>query len=403
MISIGLFLLCFITSTLLFLGGVSDQTRPTDLSFPVFLPLAILDIFLLIGFIFYEYKTNKTKINIPLIIILSALFFINLIVIITTPLNNVFEYINKGEDVFKEVTITNEYKVMYIICFLLLLLNIYISFIYLLNHVHFNKQFMWLCIMGIAIGIFMVIYSYITEWNTYRLFIENIATTARSYNPKSITNNQNSYAAILLGAMFCSYGLYAVTDKHICRIIGVFFWINIFFPMSRICLVLSVLLSLMIFAYKMFISYKGNEKRNIILILIVISILLIFLILYLSITPMREYIENVIFTRNSSLISRLPLWETTLSMTTSVHNLFGNGHGYYNTALATITDGSLKMPHNLYVQIFGSLGVIGLLAFISLIAFIIYKITVLYKNNKEASLISIIGLITILIYYIVEG
>ena len=112
---------------------------------------------------------------------------------------------------------------------------------------------------------------------------------------------------------------------------------------------------------------------------------------------MREYIENVIFTKNSSIISRIPLWEITLSMTTSAHNLFGNGHGYFNTALATITDGSLKMPHNLYVQIFGALGVIGLIVFTSLTAFIIYKI------NREASLISIIGLITILIYYIVEG
>ena len=292
---------------------------------------------------------------------------------------------------------------MYIFCFLLLLLNIYISFIYLSNHIHFNKQFMWLCILGITIGLFMVIYSYITEWNTYMLFIENIATTARSYNPKSITNNSNSYAAILLGAMFCSYGLYAVTNKHICWIIGVFFLINIFFPMSRICLILSFLLSLMIFAYKMYVSYKGNEKRNIILILIVILLLFIFLILYLSIAPIREYIENVIFTKNSSIISRIPLWEITLSMTTSVHNLFGNGHGYYNTALATITDGSLKMPHNLYVQIFGALGVIGLIAFTSLIAFIIYKIVILYKNNREVSLLSVIGLITVLIYYIVEG
>jgi len=358
----------------------------------VFLPLVIIDILLFIGFIFFEYKVFKIQLNIPLIIILSILFFINLIVILTTPLSNVFEYMDKGIESVKKVIISAEYKVMYIFCFLLLLLNIYISFIYLLNHIHFKKQFKWLCIIGITIGLFMVIYSYITEWNTYKLFIENIATTARSYNPKSITNNSNSYAAILLGAMFCSYGLYAVTNKHICWVIGIFFWINIFFPMSRICLILSLLLTLMIFAYKMYLTYKGNEKRNIILILIVTSLLFIFLILYLSIAPMREYIENVIFTKNSSIISRIPLWEITLSMTTSIHNLFGNGHGYYNTALATITDGSLKMPHNLYVQIFGALGVVGLIVFTSLIAFIIYKITVLYKNNREASLISIIGL-----------
>jgi len=402
MLSLLFFIVCYATSIFLFLGGVQDQTKPTDLSFTVFLPLAIIDALLFIGFIFFENKMFKIKLNIPLIIVLSSLFFINLLVIIFTPLEKTFEYVYHDNPTSTLVAITNEYKVMYILCFLLLLLNIYISFIYLLNHIHFNKQFMWLCITGITIGLFMVIYSYIKEWETYKLFIENMSTTVRTYNPKSLTNNQNSYAAILLGAAFCSYGLYAITNKNICWIVGLFFCINTFFPMSRICLTLSIVLSLMIFAYKMFLTYKGNEKRNNIAIISVVGTILTLLILYLSVNIIRNYIDNVIFTKNSSLSSRLPLIELTLNITEGVHSVFGNGHGYFNTAFS-IMNGSVKMPHNLYVQTYGALGIVGLGALLVLIIYAIYRIVILYKENREASLISLIGLVTVLIYYLVEG
>ena len=395
--------MCYATSIFLFLGGVKDQTRPTDLSFNVFLPLAIINALLLIGFIFFEYKVFKIKVNIPLVIILTILFFVNLIVILTTPLEKSFEYTYHDNSMIKNVVINNEYKVMYILCFLLLLLNIYISFIYLFNHIKFRKHFVWFCIIGIAFGFITLIYSYIKEWETYKLYIENMATTVRTYNPKSFTNHSNSYAAILLGTAFCSYGLYAVTNKHICWIIGLFFCINIIFPMSRICLPLSILLSLSIFGYKMFLTYRGNEKRNIILITIVVSLLLILLILYLSVEAIRDYIENVVFTKNSSYLSRLPLLEVALSMTYGVHSIFGNGHGYFNTAFSSLLNGEPKMPHNLYVQTYGALGFVGIALLIALVVFVIYKIVKLYKTNQEASLISTIGLVMVLIYYLVEG
>ena len=152
----------------------------------------------------------------------------------------------------------------------------------------------------------------------------------------------------------------------------------------------------------MFLTYRGNEKRNIILITIVVSLLLILLILYLSIEAIRDYIENVVFTKNSSYLSRLPLIEVALSMTYGVHSIFGNGHGYFNTAFTTL-NGFVKMPHNLYVQTYGALGFIGVILLIALVVFIVYKIIKLYKNNQEASLISTIGLMMVLIYYLVEG
>lgn len=403
MLSILFFLICYGTSILLFLGGVQDQTKPSDLSFSAFLPCAIADVFLIIGFIFFEKKLFKIKINVPLIIILSTLFFINLITIITTPLEKTFDYSFHNTPSFALVIINDDYKVMYVFCFLLLLLNIYISFTYLLNHVHFKKQFFWLCVLIVSASLFAVIYSYIVEWETYILFFRDMSSIVKWHNPKSITNNPNNYAAILLGAVFCSYGLYAVTNKHICWIIGLFFCINIIFPMSRICIGLSILLTIMIFAYKMFVSYKEHKKRNNILIISLIAFIVLSTIICLSINEVRNYIVDAIFTHNSSLTYRLPLIEVVMSMTHGIHCVFGNGHGYFNTAFCTLVNNDVKMPHNLYIQTYGALGIVGLGALIALIIYAIYRIVILYKENREASLISLIGLVTVLIYYLVEG
>ena len=403
MLSVLFFFACFFSSLCLFLGGVKDPSLPTDLDFPLFLPLAIADIALIIGFVFFEIRVFKVKINIPLIIILSVIFIINLIVIATTPLENTFDYIYKEIPKSTVVTITNEWKVMYIICFFLLLMNIYISFNYLFFRVSFNKQFIWICLLGVIFALFCVIYSYITEWETYKLYVEHMATTVRTYNPRSITNNQNSYAAILLGAAFCSYGLYTATRKSIGWIFGLFFCINTIFPMSRICLLLSAALILMIFFYKMIISWEGHMARNINLIALVLLGIGSFLIIRYNVPEVRDYIENVILTNDSSINSRIPLWEIATTMTQGFHRFLGNGHGYFNTAFAIINNEKVKMPHNLYIQTYGALGFLGVTLFACFLGYAVYRIVILYKNNRDAALISIIGLTTILVYYLVEG
>ena len=107
MLSVLFFIICYATSILLFLGGVEDQIRPSDLDFSVFLPLAIADVVLIIGFILFERKIFKIRINVPLIIILLCLFIVNMIVIITTPLENTFEYIYNEEPGSILITIVN--------------------------------------------------------------------------------------------------------------------------------------------------------------------------------------------------------------------------------------------------------------------------------------------------------
>ena len=403
MLSLLFFLVCYVTSICLFLGGVADQTRPSDLEFSTFVPLAIADIVLFLIFIFIEVKFFKMKINIPVIIALLTLFIANVAVIASTPLEKTFEYVYRDEPGSTLVSIPSEYKVMYMFCFILMLLNIYISINYLISRLQFKKHFVWICLIGVAMGGFLLIYSYVTEGETYKLFLENMGTVLRQYNPKSLTNNTNSFAAILLGAGFCSYGLYAATKQHIWWMVGLFFCVNVVFPMSRICLLLAITLTLMIFAYKMIISWKGHEFRNLNLIFLVVLFLGMFAAMCYNVTEIREYIENVVMTNDSSIDSRTPLWKLTISMTQGLHRFFGNGHGYFNTAFSTILAGELKMPHNLYIQTYGALGILGLIFLGLLICYALYKIIRLFKNNREAALISIIGLLTVCVYYLVEG
>ena len=153
MVSVLFFLFCYATSICLFLGGVSDPTKPSDLAFPVFLPCATADIVLILAFIFVEAKCFRMKINIPVAIVLICLFVTNLIVVINIPLENTVDFIYQ-EPSSSLITITNEYKVMYILCYLLLFLNIYISISYAFYRLQFKKQFVWICALIVFAGLF---------------------------------------------------------------------------------------------------------------------------------------------------------------------------------------------------------------------------------------------------------
>lgn len=402
-LSLVFFLVCYGTSICLFLGGVKDPAAPSDLQFPVFLPLAIADTVLIIGFIFLENKLFKLKINIPLIIILSCLFIINLIVIITTPLENTISFVYPNQPESITVTITNEYKVEYILCFALLLFNIYISFNYLLYRIKFNKSFAWLCYIIIVTALVFAIYSYITEAEVYKLFFEDMRYTLVQHNPKSFTGHRNNYAAILLGAAFCSYAMNAITKKRLFYILALFFSINIIFPMSRLCLILLITLTLMVFIYKMIVSWKEHAFRNLNSVVLITIILGLFTLISLNDVVLKEYIQHIIFTDNTTGKLRQLLWECALSMVNGFHIFIGLGHGYFNTAFTLANGEHVKMPHNLYLQTYGSLGVVGLALLCILLGFAIYKIIQLFKSNKDAAFVSLIGLILALSYYMLEG
>lgn len=402
-LSLVFFLVCYGTSICLFLGGVKDPAAPSDLEFPLFLPLAIADIVLIIVFIFLENRVFKVKINIPLIIVLSCLFIINLVVIATTPLENTisFTYPNQPESIL--VTISNEYKVEYILCFALLLFNIYISFNYLLYRIKFNKSFAWLCCIIITAALIFVIYSYATEGEVYKLFFKNIKDVLVGYNPKSFTNHRNSYAAILLGATFCSYAMNIITKKRFFYVFTLFFSINVIFPMSRLCLMLLIVLTLMIFIYKMIVSWKEHSFRNLNLLMALVFVAVLLGLIAFNDIELKKYIQHVLFTNNVTGKARQLLWACALSIVKDFHIFIGLGHGYFNTVFALANGEHVKMPHNLYIQTYGALGICGLIFLCALISFIIYKIIKLFKSNKDAAFVSLIGLIIVLSYYVVEG
>lgn len=403
MLSVLFFLICYGTSICLFLGGVKDPIIPSDLELPIFMACSLAEIIAISLFVVLEIKIFRMKINIPLVIILFCLLIMNSIVIIATPLTNTFEFNYYNSIGITIITITNEWKMMYLICFFLLLLNIYISFNYLIYRINFKKHFVWICLLCVFFALSLVIYSYIAEWETYKLFIDNIGTTVRDYNPKSITNNSNNYAAILLGAGFCCYALYIVTNKHIFWVIGLFFCANIVFPMSRICLLLAIFISLMVFLYRMIVTWKGNAFRNLNLLLLLVLPMVIFVSMCFTIPTLKEYISTILFTKSSSINERKPLWVIAITMTQGIHRFVGNGHGYFNSAFVISNAKGIKMPHNLYIQIYGALGFVGLGLFVVLVCFAIYKIIKLFRTNRDAAFVSLIGLLVVLSYYIMEG
>ena len=402
MLSVLFFLICYGTSILLFLGGVANTANPSDLEFPVFLPCAIADIVLIIVFIVIENKFFKMKINVPLIIILSCLFIVNLVVIATTPLENSVDFIYTNPSTVV-VVITNEYKVIYILAFFLLLLNIYISICYAVYRLEFRKQFAWICSLIVLAGASFVLYSYIAEWETYKLFFANITTDIKDYSPQSFTGHPNSYAAILLGSGFACFGLHVVTKKRLFLFLSIFFCTNIIFPFSRICLLLALIFLLLVFIYKMIVSWKEHFRRNINIIVVVTFLLTLLILVACNDTTIRNYIEHVVLSDNYTFKSRSLLWECALSIVKEFHSYIGVGHGYFNTVFAYCNIEHVKMPHNLYIQTYCSLGFLGVAFLAILICFIIYKIIKLFKNNRDAAFVSVIGLIVVMLYYLGEG
>ena len=394
------FFVCIGTSVFLYSGGMANFASSTDLPFGLFIILAVFEIIMLVTFIYIEKKFFGMPINIPIIIVLSILFVTNILVISTTPLENTISYTVGEEHLVTLITIDNLDKIIYIFEFALFLLSNYIMIVYPLYRFKSKVHFMWIAIIVIVFAFICVIYSYATEWETYKLYFDNIATTLKSYNPHSLTFNSNDYAAILLGAIYCCFACNMITKKRIFWIIAIFFGLNIPFPMSRICLILTVAIFLLFFGYKMFMSWKGHEVRNANIIFLVALIIIVLVLIGVYVPNARNYLENVVFVKIGDFTGRKQLWAFTIEITKGWHIAFGNGHGYFNTVFATIK--TVKSPHNLYLQAYGAGGIVLLVFLFALLCFVIYKIARLYKTNQGSFFASLLGMLLFLSYFVFE-
>ena len=410
MLSTIFFLVCTLTAAFLFCGGMKDFRASTDLPYGLFLILALVEIALVLSFLWLERKWFKIPILIPVICVMVALFVVNLVAIVLTPLEQTFVSTSIFEP-YKFATtinITDFDKVVYVIRHILLLMGVYVDIVYFLYRFKGNKQFVWISFFVIAFALFCIIYSYCVETDKYRAFFADAKQSLLINNPFSILFHRNNYALAIFGGIICSIGCIMITHKRFFYILLAFFYMNIIFPMSRVCLVLAAATLIYFFIYKMIVSFKAHTFRNLNFIFLVVFALTLVILMCVGITEIREYISNIIFAHFGDFTGRKELWRRVLEITTDWHCFIGNGHGYFNTVFASIYAMEiptyvLKSPHNLYLQAYGAGGFLLVACLFALLCFVIYKIIRLYKTNKDSFYASVLALILVLAYFTFEG
>ena len=409
LIELLVFLVLFGFSLMLLSGGITDFAASTDLPLWLFILLSIIVFLGSITFIYYEYKYHQTKILYPLVCVMTILFLINLLVVIFTPLDNNIIFSLKHQGVMEFIlSISNVDKLVYLFRHVLLLQNIYIAIIYICYHVSLLKEIKWMFYLVLFFVIFAVIFSYFAEFNKYIDFFSHLSETLYGYNPTSIFKERNDYAATLLGGVFASVVLLVIEKKRFFYFFIAFFAVNALFTVSKWSLLLIVVTILALFIYKMIASFSYHKKRNTITISIISAAIITAIIITVSIGSVRDYIYGNLLSGGNTWILRKILWNRTGELTKGIHIVFGNGFGYFTTMFASANrfevDEHVKSAHNLYVQAYGSGGIILEIALFALIVFFIYKIVKLYKNRAyDSGFISILSMVLFMLYFVMEG
>jgi O-antigen ligase len=171
------------------------------------------------------------------------------------------------------------------------------------------------------------------------------------------------------------------TDKIFWEILFLFLFIGLLLSGFRAGIIGIVLVFLIVIIYQITYNYKKSKKNNFYYILGAIVVLILFiLIVKPGLTGKRfEFIKlnhGLEIFQDPGIKSRLGSYNTTFKIGKE-NLLFGAGLGGFNNEKDLFTN-QMKYPHNIFLEFFSELGLIGLIFLITILS-IIFKST--YKIN----------------------
>ena len=417
-----LFLLLIFYLAALYLadGSVLFGSGPQD---PIPLPLFITAIFCelscLTGILIWQIKKYKYRPNLILISILSVLFIIQLVTILTFKNGRTYSVvISDGSTYSFDYSMEPLEYVRYIFGALSICTICFITLDFLPQKYKNNDYFVTLfAFLMIGFAIASIIGSFVLEPERIGgLFKLEQFSDLPSLALKSFYPSKNAYALVLLcGALSIVY-LALKEHKIYLTIALILLQIPIFLTQAKLCIALGLITLVGYGLIRFFQTYKNNEKRNWIILASIVGTILLISIILLVIPKTNEIIRGVldnIFQEKfgkSTMDGRTKIWEYSF-VELSYFNIFtGAGYKIFNVILGKFNCADVayyvtfdtNSPHNAYIQLLGNGGIALLLVYLAIFGLLVYVLIKIFKKNTYLAAFEVIVLISILALSVFE-
>ncbi len=386
------------------------------------------------AYLYYELGVRKEKYNRYILMGVLSLILINTIVIMVQPEYSTQDVIvryrpednplpgvvGKSYSVLLYVSVIHRFFFMFELIGTLLL--IYSAFFIFSKRITSLKFIEWLGYGILLVGVFLAIYSYATEAYKYiqlpKFLLDRIRGVERSdllydYTVQSFFDHRNPLGmTYMLCIIFC-FVVHTYRKYWWHYLAVVFFFINLCFTFNKTGLILSALLILIYWVYRLIMTFKENKKRNTIVLsciaLVVFLAVLLIGVPYVSKGKVFGKIYAVINEfayEGASLKYREYIWDNAYQLLRDGWWVIGRGFGIMNVFLKPMNNYSHQEPviptHSGYLNVLAEGGIIFFLAYLLLIGYVGYVTVKCFKKDKDLTISISLGVLAFLLYSFVE-
>lgn len=402
--------------------------------------LIALFIGMLIAYLVFQFKDNKSLINKLFAVLFLILIIENAIVILcqndVTSINatirvgrdsllpqmsSIFDYSGlaiptslKEGDVYKVLVDTSSsYKFFGIFMLLAELCSIYLALFILPKKLKYKRLLNMAYIIALIYCLVLVISSYVIDASSYSQIFQNFLKPEMfsvTPPPSSFRGEHNAYATALILIMFIVM-LKNLKKNHWWNyLIIAFLFINIFLSLSKGGIITSLI---MIFGYVVIVLYnkfKDSKKAKITIFSVSGTIVgLVLVVLLISLISQGKIIPSIYnnLVKSKTILTRVNIWQNTIELLNQNGGwIFGRGYTLVSRSLYTMNSLNgdfVYLSHNGFLQLVSYGGIIMLLVFISLIAYCIKVSLKLLKTNKVETITCYVVAFAFILYSIIES
>lgn len=415
----------------LIFGQAYMQTQdPTTVPFPLWLSIAsvIVMIGCSAGYLYLELFVYKTKVNRNIAYVFLVLVLFNIITIFIQPadefVNNTIRWVSPestrvvGDVEPVHLIVTPLHKFVFTSEMIGTALFIFIGLFVFPKRFKNVKFLEYVGYALYALVFVMIFYSYITEYNIYIAFIKNIlgidkSTELMYLRVQSFILHPNAFGMVcMLGIIFCFINQ-SIRPKLFNYIFAGYFFISMVFSLCKTGLLLSALIILAWYIYRLILTYKDHQKRNKIAIIVSVSILVLALavvgIPYLTkgkvLGKVYELIKSVTG-EGLSMKLRGYIWDNCYLLISNGWWLIGRGFGVINLLLKPmnmVSHEEMVFPtHSSFLNMLSAGGIILLLAYFAFLAYVIYVAIKSYKKSPQFIFAVALGAGAFFLYSFIE-
>ena len=409
-----------------------QHPNPNEVSFPLW--VSIPSFIIMVGswsyYLYLEVYKSKEKINLIIPSIFLGLIFLNIIAIAVQPehseVTTIFRLTDKETPVGTlmpvDLYVTGFHKFIFISEMIGVAMFIYIGLFVFPKRFTSYKFVLYLGYALYGLIAVLMIYSFITEFDRYILFINyflgNVDKSTIDFNRdctvKSFIIHRNAFGMVyMLGIIFAFINNSIKKQSLLNYILAGVFYIFMFFTFCKTAILLCTAIIAGYFLYRMILTFKEHKKRNIISLSVVAGVGVILVgVLAIAILTKGKVLAslydlwNSVTLGGSTLRSREFIWDNTFLLLKDGWWLIGRGFGTINLLLRPLNLAShndVAFPtHSSMLNMLAEGGIIFLLAYFVFLGYSGYIIYKCFKKDFPTTFAVSLGYVAFVLYSLIE-